>query len=152
MNQFKFGEKRVIEFDIAGEVYKAPYNEKLIRGMRAVMDGANAMLKKIEQCDDVFVVFKEVEAEARKDIDFILGEGSFEKIFSVQGYDALEEMDLLMFLIETVNAYQAKQAEEKVELTEDQKKKVETAMQNMTLPKTEDGNVLDISRRATPYS
>lgn len=157
MKQFKFGEKRLIKFDIEGKVYQRPYNETLIRAMEKIQENFQNAMNKLENTTSFSEVFAEVERECKNGIDLILGLGKFDEIFGVRGYDAMEEADLLMYLIDEVNAFQDAMAEEQtkenkvVELSPEKKAQIENAMISAGNLKAGATHELGIPRRTTVY-
>lgn len=157
MKQFKFGEKRLIKFDIEGKVYQRPYNETLIRTIEEIEKNLNNAMKKIEDTTSFNEMFAEVEKECKKGIDLILGQGKFDEIFGVRGYDAMEEADLLMYLIDEINAFQSEIAEEQakenkvVELSPEKKAQIEGAMKNAVSSEVGAIHELGIPRRTAEY-
>ena len=133
MKQFKFGEKRLIKFDIEGKVYQRPYNETLIRTIEEVEKSLNNAMKKLEDTT------------------------SFNEMFGVRGYDAMEEADLLMYLIDEINAFQSEIAEEQakenkvVELSPEKKAQIEGAMKNAASSEAGAIHELGIPRRTAEY-
>ena len=143
--QFKFNERLVVSFDIEGKIYKRPYNEKLMESIKK-MQSVYATLK-IETDEDI----PEVEKKCSIMVDEILGAGAFKEIFDQRGYDVVDELDLVIYLIEELDDfYKEIQKKQVVQLDDAKKEQLEKVMESAV--KAGENGEMGIIGRTAPYA
>lgn len=132
MQEFKFGEKNKVEVKIEGKIYTVNYNEATLRAVDAMEKQYTKDLAALEKNGDVEKIFEKIETTARGVVDAMIGRGCFDEIFTDRGgYDVVEEMELMDYLLGVVREIQQRAGAAKapaVILDEAQKKRAEAAM------------------------
>lgn len=152
MRAFKFGEKTGIDVEIEGKTYHLTYNETMIKKFDKMNKTFIKGMQDTLNQNDNDEVLKECEVAARGIVDTILGDGEFDKIFGIRGYDIVEELELIGYLMEAINELKGKivTVNKSVPNSKEKKEEVEALMASVTGNNAVGDAHVGIYRRNTP--